>query len=242
MRTVNEISKITGVSVRTLHYYDTIGLLKPSKTTEAGYRLYDDTALSRLQSILLFRELRFSLKEIRNILDSPVYDPAEALSQQIHLLELQKKRLEGLISLAREIQRKGEYKMNFDAFQQNEADQYAEEVKQRWGSTQAYAEYSQRSKKKTAEERQAEEKGFMELFGRLGALRQLPPQDPSVQKEIAALQAYITDHYYTCTREILGGLGQMYLCDERMKRNIDQAGGEGTAEFAAKAISVYCTA
>ena len=74
MRTVNEVSKITGVSVRTLHHYDAIGLLKPTKVTEVGYRMYDDTAISRLQSILLFRELQFPLKEIKSILDSPNFD------------------------------------------------------------------------------------------------------------------------------------------------------------------------
>ena len=93
MRTVNEVSKLTGVSVRTLHHYDAIGLLKPTKVTEAGYRLYDDTALSRLQNILLFRELQFPLKEIEAILDNSNFDPQEALAQQIKLLELQQKHI-----------------------------------------------------------------------------------------------------------------------------------------------------
>lgn len=83
MKTVIEVSKLAGVSVRTLHHYDAIGLLKPSKVSEAGYRLYDDTALARLQNILLFRELKFPLKKIRQILDSPDFDPREALAQQI---------------------------------------------------------------------------------------------------------------------------------------------------------------
>ena len=86
MRTVKEVSRLTGVSVRTLHYYDAIGLLKPAEVTEAGYRLYDDTALGRLQNILLFRELQFPLKEIKAILDSRDFDPSEALAQQIKLL------------------------------------------------------------------------------------------------------------------------------------------------------------
>ena len=240
MRTVNEISKITGVSVRTLHYYDAIGLLKPSKITEAGYRLYDDTALSRLQSILFFRELQFSLKEIKSILDSPLYDPAEALNQQIHLLELQKERIEKLIFLAREVQVKGDYKMSFDAFNQDEMEQYAAEVKERWGNTTAYGEFLQRSEKSSTKEQQEAAKGLMDIFVSFGKLRQLAPQEEAVQTEVAALQKYITSHYYTCTNEILSGLGQMYTCDERYKRNIDQAGGEGTADFAAKAIAVYC--
>lgn len=106
MRTVNEVSKLTGVSVRTLHHYDAIGLLKPTEVTETGYRLYDDTALSRLQNILLFRELQFPLKEIKAILDSSSFDPLEALTQQIELLELQYKHIGKLISFAREIQKK----------------------------------------------------------------------------------------------------------------------------------------
>ena len=100
MRTVKEVSKLTGVSIRTLHYYDTIGLLQPTTTTEAGYRLYDDTALERLQNIMLFRELEFPLKEIKQILDSPDFDRKKALEQQIQLLTLKKEHLENLITFA----------------------------------------------------------------------------------------------------------------------------------------------
>ena len=106
MRTVKEVSKLTGVSVRTLHHYDSIGLLKPTAVTESGYRLYDDTTLTRLQNILLFRELQFPLKDIKEILDNPDFVPEEALAQQIHLLELKRKRLDELISFALEIQKK----------------------------------------------------------------------------------------------------------------------------------------
>lgn len=91
MMTVNNVSKLTGVSIRTLQYYDKIGLLHPAEHTEAGYRLYDDTALERLQQILLFRELEFSLKEIQAILQSPDFDRDKALEQQIELLSLKKK-------------------------------------------------------------------------------------------------------------------------------------------------------
>ena len=113
MKTVKEVSLLTGVSVRTLHHYDAIGLLKPTRVTEAGYRLYDDTALGRLQTILLFRQLQFPLKEIRDILDSPDFDPMEALTQQIHLLELQRQHLDNLISHARKIQTTGVTLMDF---------------------------------------------------------------------------------------------------------------------------------
>ena len=102
MMTIHEVSKLAGVSVRTLHYYDAIGLLPPTALTESGYRLYDDTALARLQSILLFRELEFPLKDIKRILDGPKFDQATALTDQIKLLELQQARLGRLITLARE--------------------------------------------------------------------------------------------------------------------------------------------
>ena len=107
MKTVKEVSRITGVSVRTLHHYDAIGLLKPTAVTEAGYRLYDDAALERMQSILLFRELQFPLKDIKRILDAPDFDPMAALAQQVRLLEMQREHLEQLISHAREIQQTG---------------------------------------------------------------------------------------------------------------------------------------
>ena len=103
MKTVHEVGQLTGVSVRTLHHYDDIGLLKPTEVTEAGYRLYDDTALERLQHILLFRELQFPLKDIKEILDSPDFDRNRALEQQIELLTLKKEHLENLIIFARGI-------------------------------------------------------------------------------------------------------------------------------------------
>ena len=91
MRTVKQVSELTHISIRTLHHYDAIGLLKPTEITESGYRLYDDAALGRLQTILLFRELQFSLKEIKEILDDPEFDRKVALASQITLLKLQKK-------------------------------------------------------------------------------------------------------------------------------------------------------
>ena len=100
MMTVHEVSELTGVSVRALHHYDQIGLLRPTRVSEAGYRLYGGEALERLQVILLFRELEFPLKEIKRILDSPDFERGRALEQQIALLEMKKEHLENLIDLA----------------------------------------------------------------------------------------------------------------------------------------------
>lgn len=240
MRTVREVSKLTGVSVRTLHHYDAIGLLKPTEVTTAGYRMYDDAALSRLQNILLFRELQFSLKEIKAILDSPDFDQTEAIAQQIELLELQYKHIGKLILFARELQNKGVRAMNFDVFDKSEMEQYKAEARARWGSTKAYQEYEKKAGAQKEEEQDRLAGALMSIFTELGALRQLPPEEDAVQEKIAALQKFITDHYYTCTTEILAGLGEMYVSDERFQKNIDKAGGEGTAGFVKQAIAVYC--
>ena len=133
MMTVNEVSKLTGVSIRTLQYYDTIGLLPPTEYTEAGYRLYDDTALERLQQILLFKELEFPLKEIKRIIDAPDFDRDKALSQQIELLTMKKEHLEGLIAFARKIKTTGVNKMDFNVFNTAKMDEYAREAKKQWG-------------------------------------------------------------------------------------------------------------
>lgn len=240
MRTVKEVSRITGVSVRTLHHYDAIGILKPTKVTEAGYRMYDDAALGRLQNILLFRELQFPLKEIKAILDSPDFDPAEAIAQQIGLLELQYKRMGELLAFAREIQNRGVTAMNFDVFDKDEIQKYKAEVRERWGHTQAYREFEQKEAARNGGGYGKAAEELMGLFAELGKLRHLAPDSEEVQNKISALQTFITDNYYVCTNEILSGLGQMYTEDERFRKNIDRAGGEGTAEFASAAISVYC--
>lgn len=116
MMTVNEVSKRTGVSIRTLQYYDKIGLLRAAGRTEAGYRLYDDAALERLQQILLFRELEFPLKDIQKIVENPAFDRQKALEQQITLLTLKKQHLEDLIGLAQKIRSTGGMVMDFTAF------------------------------------------------------------------------------------------------------------------------------
>ena len=162
MKTVKEVSRITGVSVRTLHHYDAIGLLKPTGVTDSGYRLYDDRALERLQTILFFRELEFPLQEIKEILDSPSFDPMDALQSQIRLLQLKRDHLDKLISHALKIQKTGVINLNFKPFDKTELDTYAAEAKAKWGSTDAYAE----CKKKNPGQQQAD--GLMALLGEFG--------------------------------------------------------------------------
>ena len=236
---VHEVARLTGITARTLHYYDEIGLLKPAEVTEAGYRLYDNAALCRLQNIMLFRELKFPLKEIKAILDSPDFDPSEAIAQQIRLLELQYQHMGELIAFAREIQQKGGNTMDFDVFDKSEIEKYEAEVKAKWGHTKAYQEYRQKDADGKEDNYRRLADQLMTMFSELGALKHLAPDAHEVQKKITALQDFITDHYYVCTDEILNGLGELYVCDERFRNNIDKAGGDGTADFVRQAIAVH---
>jgi len=240
MKTVQQVSKLTGVSVRTLHHYDEIGLLKPAKVTEAGYRLYDDAALRKLQSILFFRELEFPLKQIKAFLDDPQFDAVQALEDQIRLLELRAEQLSKLISHARQIQKTGVIPMDFSAFDRSRQDAYAAEAKKRWGNTDAYKEFEQKTVGQTQAQQDAAADGLMDIFARMGAIRTADPASPEAQALVKALQDYITAHYYTCTGQILKGLGMMYIAGGEMTANIDAAGGEGTARFAHDAIEIYC--
>ncbi len=237
---VNEVSKLTGVSIRTLQYYDRIGLLHPAKYTEAGYRLYDDTALETLQQILLFRELEFPLKDIKEIISSPDFDRRKALDQQIELLRLKKEHIENLIDLAREIKLSGVKKLTFDAFDTKKIEEYAAQAKASWGTTPAYKEFEEKSKGRTKEEDKKIYQGMIDLFAQFGQIRDTDPASGEAQALVKKLQDHITEHMYTCTKEILSGLGKMYAAGGEFTQNIDSYGGEGTAEFASRAIEIFC--
>lgn len=242
MKTVNEVSRLSGVSVRTLRYYDGIGLLKPTGHTDAGYRLYDDAALERLQQILLFRELQFPLKEISRIMQSPDYDRKKALSQQITLLTMKKEHLERLIASAKQIE-KGEPAMkqpDFSAFDTRRMNEYAAQAKKAWGQTAAYSEYEQKAQSRDAHKEQELGGELMAHFAALGKLRGKAPESTEAQQWVLSLQSFISTHYYTCTKPILRELGRMYAAGGDFTANIDAAGGEGTAFFAAAAIEHYC--
>ena len=240
MMTVNEVSKTAGVSVRTLQYYDKIGLLKPTDYSEAGYRLYDVTALERLQQILLFRELEFPLKEIKEILSSPDFDRNKALEQQIILLTMKKEHLENLITFARGIQMKGVRTMDFSVFDTKKIDEYAERAKQQWGKTPEFQEFEQKPQSRTKEEEHVIMENFMKLFEEFGSLRDESPESEAARMQVKKLQDYITKYFYECSEKILLSLGEMYAGGGEFMQNIDRVGGEGTDEFTAEAIRVYC--
>ncbi len=236
---IKDFAEFTCVSVRTLHYYDEIGLLKPAEVDEhSGYRFYDENSLLRMQEILFYRELDFSLKSIGEILSAPNYDKEMALAEQKKLLTLKKERLERLITAIDDAV-KGKNIMK--AFDNNEFEKYKAEVKERWDKTEAYSEYINKSKGYTQEK-------FNSLADSMDSMMEEfaiclnsgeKPDSAEAQNLVEKLQKYITENYYTCTNEILDGLSQMYVFDERFKNNIDKH-ADGTAEFISEAIKIYC--
>ena len=240
MMTVNEVSKLTGVSIRTLQYYDNIGLLKPAEYTESGYRLYDDAALERLQQILLFRELEFPLKDIKDIINRSDFDKNKALEQQIGLLELRKEQIENLITMCHDLKKRGVKHMDFSAFDSSKLDEYAKQAKEQWGTTPEYKEYAEKSKGRSKQDEESVMKDFMKVFEEFGTMKEKDPASAEVQGQVKKLQRFITDHFYKCSDDVLFGLGQMYAAGGEFTENIDKMGGEGPAEFTYQAIKVYC--
>ena len=236
---IKEFADFTGVSVRTLHYYDEIGLLTPAfvdKTT--GYRFYDENSLLRMQESLFYRELDFSLKRIGEILSSPNYDKNKALNEQKHLLTLKKERLERLIS-AIDGAVKGENVMT--AFDNNEFEKYKAEVKEKWGQSDAYKEHAERTKNYSKQKWNDLAAGMDCIMAEFAICMKkgIAPDSAETQSLVKTLQNHITENYYLCTNEILAGLGQMYVADERFRNNIDKH-ADGTAAFISEAIQLFC--
>lgn len=239
--TVKETARLSGVSVRTLHYYDEIGLLRPAEVTQAGYRLYGERELLRLQQILLFRELEFPLKEIMPLLEAAEAGRNSALERQKSLLELKRERLSGLIRLVENLM-KGERNMNFEAFDKKEyearRDAYAEEARERWGDTEAYRESQRRTaayKDGDWTEIQEEMEG---IFQRFADCMDQSPEPAGARGPAGELQAYLSRRFYLCTPEILSGLGEMYAADQRFRAYFDKI-RPGLADYVAEALKAY---
>ena len=240
MMTVAQVSKRTGVSVRTLHHYDQIGLLKPTEVTEAGYRMYDAAALDKLYMILVYRELGLPLNEIGSILDAPDYDRNRVLEHQINLMRRRVEKLQNRISFARGMLMLGVKYMEFEGFDPEKIDEYSQQAKVLYGKTDAYKEFEQKQKSRTKEQEKDLGAQVMELIAKLGKLRPCEPDSEAAQNWAKELQAFFTEHFYTCTPEILKGLAESYAGGGSMTENIDKAGGEGTGAFAKQVIDEYC--
>ncbi len=239
MKTVKEVSKHTGISIRALHYYDTIGLLKPTKVTEAGYRLYDDAALEQLYMILIFRELGLSLKEIADILHAPDYDRNHCLKKQIALMQASIDKLQNRITLAKGMLTIGVKYMDFEGFDPKKIDEYSAQAKALYGKTDAYKEFSQKSASRTAQQEKDLGAQVMDFFARLGKMRPCDPGCQKAQTWAKELQDFFTAHYYTCTPQILASLAECYAGGGSMTENIDKVGGAGTGAFAKEVIDLY---
>ena len=239
---VSEVAKLTGVTVRTLHYYDEIGLLKPSKVTAAGYRLYSNADLEILQQILFFRELDFSLSDIREIMLNPTYSRETALQNHRELLLQKRKHIDGLISLVDKTL-KGDNDMSFKQFDtteiKNARKEYAAEAKQRWGKSDAYTEYEEKVSAYDDPQWKLLNGEGSYILREFGENRHLDPASKEAQALVKKWQEFITANFYNCTKAILSCLGEMYIGDDRFTQNIDRY-GQGTALFMATAIEIFC--
>ena len=235
---IGELSSLTHVSIRTLRHYDQIGLLHPSHVTESGYRQYDQTAVERLHTILLFRELEFPLADIKRIIDAPDFDPVAALDRQITLLTMRREHIDSLIDQAKLLQTKGLTHMDFSAFDTRKMDDYTAQAKAAWGNTDAWKEYESRGK--SAADNQYAGQQLMDMIAGFGKRRNIDPACEEAQAMVQQLRDHITANFYACSVPILRGLADMYDGGGDFTRNIEKAGGSGTAAFLAQAMRIYC--
>lgn len=238
---VKEVANITGVSVRTLHHYDEIGLLSPAQVTEAGYRQYSNDDLKMLQQILFFRELNFPLKQIKEIIYSPNFNQAEALELHRSMLLEKRKQLDVMLeTLDRTIRHmKGEIEMtNKEKFQGFDFSHnpYEQEARERWGSK-AVDEANAKIRRMTKEQQSSLSEKMNEIYTRLAALRSSAPESEEAQAGIKEWYDFLNS-MGKYTPEAFKGLGQMYVDDERFTTNIDKF-GEGLAVFMRDAMAVF---
>lgn len=240
---VGETTKLLGISARTLHYYDEIGLVKPSETTEAGYRYYDSEALSKLQQVLFYRELEFSLKEIAVFFNNPQYDKFQALKSQRELLVLKQQHIDELISLIDDTMGGKHYMKNKTSTTANDIteakNKYAEEARERWGETKEYKESIEKQAHYTEKDIEIISVEADKIFSEFGANVGKSPDNSEIQVLVLKWQQHISKYYYECSNQMLSCLGEMYVNDERFKKNIDRF-GDGTAQLMSDAIKVYC--
>ncbi len=237
---VKEVAALTGVSVRTLHHYDEIGLLSPAKSAENGYRLYSDEDLTTLQQILFFRALDFPLKKIKEIMSSSHYNRLEALDMQRNMLLDKQQRINRMLeTIEKTIQNeKGVYHMSrkekFQGFDFTN-NPYEEEARQRWGDKKV-DEANQKAQSMTKELQDE----MNQIYKELAAIRHLDPTSKEAQQTIKKWYDFLNEHFTTYTPEAFQGLGMMYVQDERFTENIDQF-GKGLAKFMSEAMNEFAT-
>lgn len=243
--TIHKLARLAGVSVRTLHFYDQAGLLKPARVGENGYRLYGQEELLRLQQILFFRELKFALGSIKQILESPDFDQLEALEQQAKLLRLERDRLDTILAtIAKTIATtKGATTMGdadfYAGLSRERMEEYAKEAKERWGHTKAYRQSQERWGRFSDEEKRNltanAEKATRQLADRMGE----GPESPAVQKMIQEQFDGINTMFYDCDREMFLALAEMTVQDERYASYYRRFHPD-LPEFRLKAVRYFC--
>ncbi|HWI61065.1 MAG TPA: MerR family transcriptional regulator [Symbiobacteriaceae bacterium] len=240
--TVKAVAELAGISIRTLHHYDEIGLLKPAQTSASGYRLYTDSDLERLQQVLFFKELDFGLTEIRAIVDSPDFDRRQALLQHRELLLQKRDRVKKLIESVDKTLNAMERGISMekkDMFEGFDHSQYEQEAEQRWGQSEEYKESARRTKKYTkADWDQIKQEGA-EVYEGLVSVMDRDPADPEVQEWVRRHHEQINKWFYKCSLEIYRNLGIMYVADERFTANIDKY-APGLSVFLRDAMAAYC--
>lgn len=243
--TVKAVADLAGISVRTLHHYDEIGLLKPAQVTSAGYRLYTEPDLERLQQVLFFRELGFTLQDIREIVSRPEFNRRQALVEHRRLLQERQERLGRLIdtidhtlnAMERGIPMDDkDLKEMFDGFDHT---QYEEEARQRWGHSKEYQESARRTKHYSKDDWAAIKAGMNEISSTLASLMDRDPADAEVQEWVRRWHQFINDRFYTCSTEVFRGLGNMYVEDSRFTATYDNV-KPGMAKFMQAAMNAYC--
>lgn len=242
MKTVKQVADLTGVTVRMLHHYDKIGLFKPSKISESGYRLYNDDDLEILQQILFFKELNFSLKEIKLIITNPSFDKINALKSHKDLLILKRNRLNELIKLVDKTL-KGEFNMSFKEFDISEIEKmqkkYAEQAKNLYCNTDEYKEFQKKTAQYSKDDWNQIGQDINHIFKRFASIMNKGADSQEAQCLVKEWKSFITTHLYECTNDTLKGLGKLYIQDERFTKNIDKH-QKGLSEFICHAIEIYC--
>ncbi len=241
--TVGELAKLTGVTVRTLHHYDEIGLVRPSARSAAGYRLYDDGDVARLQQVLLHRELGLPLEQIAAVIDAPGFRRVDALRAQRAALAEKRDRLDGMLAAVDAALRLAErttemepedVKTMFDGFDHT---QYDEEARQKWGESEAYKESARRTKQYGKAEWEQIRRDWEAIYARLAELMRegASPDDARCNGMVEAHRAHIDRWFYPCSREMHASLAEMYVADPRFTANLDKI-APGFAEFLHDAI------
>jgi DNA-binding transcriptional MerR regulator len=240
---VGQLAQLAGVTVRTLHHYDEIGLLSPTARTASGYRRYEIADLERLQQILWYRELGFPLEEITTLLDGAAGDPLDHLRRQHRLLTERIDRLQQMaVALEKTMEaRQMGISLNpeemFEVFGDFDPTQYAEEVEERWGDTDAYKESQRRTSRYTKDDWLRIKAEGAEVEERLAAAMQsgAGPNSDEAMDAAEAHRQQISRWFYDCSYEIHQGLGDMYVADPRFTEHYDRL-APGLAQFVRDAI------